>query len=499
MPYPSTGCQTCKIRRIKCDEITPICQRCAKSRRVCHTRITKKSSFSIHVENPYASGETKRPRGPRPRSSLTLIRPTLDVSAQALTYYLNYYVHELPDLPTISACMSECLTTWKASKRECGMVDLAISAVALAIFSRIQQHPLAAKEAVTSYGRLLRVAQQQIVQAEILSCDENRCDEFMLTVVLMAWYETTMHQPTNPKQKNLTISFHSWSHHDGAMAILKVRNDRLGKNTPSSIIMQTRRGLLRSALLRNRSLPKWVRDGSRFGEHSLDLGFDHILVRVVNLRHAFKMVEQNKHLDAEEVEEMQNEARELDEACQHWAVKTPSEWRCESHTVPTSWSRRDFYSTTIHTCTRSGYAAIWIQYFALRILINSTLLGLIPLSHHPSLQIHNSTYEQQRYGYKIQVETIADSLVSTIPFALGRFSTDKTETPASPSTLSLNTDEIISPALALPIIWPLSVISSLDGVKCSQQLWINAKLVHLGRILGDGALESAGTDQWTHT
>jgi hypothetical protein len=83
--------------------------------------------------------------------------------------------------------------------------------------------------------------------------------------------------------------------------------------------------LLRSALLRNRSLPDWVRDRSRFGEHGLDLGFDGILVRVVNLRHTFKNLKQNKHLETAEADDLNNEARELDQACRKWTVQIPSE------------------------------------------------------------------------------------------------------------------------------------------------------------------------------
>jgi len=112
------------------------------------------------------------------------------------------------------------------------------------------------------------------------------------------------------------------------MAILKVWNDR--GHDPSPIIEQSRRGLIRSALLRNRSLPDWVRDGSRFGEHGLDLSFDGILVRVVNLRHAFKNLKQNKHLETAEADDLNNEARELDQACREWC-KSPASGRT-SHT-----------------------------------------------------------------------------------------------------------------------------------------------------------------------
>jgi hypothetical protein len=387
--------------------------------------------------------------------------------------------------------------TWEASKRKCDMVDLAISAVALAIFSRTQQHPPAAREAYLSYGRLLRVVQEQITQVEILKCDENGFDKFLLTIVLMAWYETAMHQPANLKPKNLPSSQHSWSHHDGAMAILKGWNDR--DHAPSSIIKQSRRGLLRSALLRNRSLPNWVWDGSRFGEHGLDLGFDGILVRVVNLRHTFKNLKYRKHLETAEVEGLNSEARELDEACRDWTMQIPREWSYESHSILSSWPRRDFYSSTVYTCARHGYAAVWIQYFALRMLINCTLLGLLQLGRPLQLQVHDATYQQQCHECITQLQVMADSLASTIPFSLGRSKIENAEIPDSRPILTLNTGEEIPPALALPTVWPLSMASSLNGVDPSQQLWFRTQLARLGRVLGDGALECAGTDhQWTH-
>lgn len=378
------------------------------------------------------------------------------------------------------------------------MVDLAFSTLALAIFSRTQQHPSAAREASLKYGRLLRVAQEQITQVAILRCDEKGFDEFLLMIVLMAWYETAMHRPANLKLNNSPSSLHSWSHHDGAMAILKVWNDRVKDNAPSNIIKQSRRGLIRSALLRNRSLPDWLRDGSRFGEDGLDLGFDSIFVRVVNLRRTFKKLEKKDHLETSEARDLNNEARELDDECRRWAMQIPSKWSFECHSIPSFWPRKDFYFSTVYTCPRNCYASVWIQYFALRMLTNSTLLKPLQPSHPPQLHVNDSPYQLQRDECTTNLTAMADSLAATIPFSLGRFIADKAEAPDSRPTLTLRTEEEIPPALALPMVWPLSVASNLDGVKESQQLWFRAQLARLGRVLGDGALECAGTDQWAH-
>lgn len=308
-----------------------------------------------------------------------------------------------------------------------------------------------------------------------------------------------MHQPAHLKPKGSPSSQHSWAHHDGAMAILKAWNEKQRKNAPSDIVKQSRRGLLRSALLRNRSLPVWVRDGSRFGEYGPDLGFDGILVRVVNLRHAFKSLEQNQLSDAAEIEHLSSEARELDAACREWVVRLPSEWSFEPLTVPSSWPRRSFYSSTVYICARHGYAAVWLQYFATQMLISSTLLRLLQLSRPPraQFQAHGPTHQEERECTK-NLKSMADSLASTIPFSLGRFMVHRPEAPGYPPTLTRNADEEIPPTLALPTIWPLSVASALGGVEPSQKLWYCAELGNLGRVLGDGALMCAGTDEWTH-
>lgn len=46
------------------------------------------------------------------------------------------------------------------------------------------------------------------------------------------------------------------------------------------------------------------------------------------------------------------------------------------------------------------------------------------------------------------------------------------------------------------IVWPLSVVSGLKGVDEEQQPWFRSELARLGRILGDGVIESAESGNW---
>ncbi|CAM1503483.1 Fc.00g010740.m01.CDS01 [Cosmosporella sp. VM-42] len=430
-----------------------------------------------------------------------MFRLNPDLLSRSTAYYLNYYLDTVADLPTVSACMSECLTAWKASGRHCFMVDLAVSSLALAIFSRTHRHPPAAREAFLKYGLLLRVAQEQITRADILTCNQKVIDESLLTTVLMAWYETVTHQPTNLMLNDSLRSLHSWSHYDGGMAILKVWNYKLShKSPPSSIIKQARRGIVRSALLRHHPIPNWIRDGSRFGENNLDLGFDSILVRVVNLRHAFKNLNRKERLWNTQVKQLIDETRQLDEICGAWATQVPVEWSYKQHVSAKSdsWPRGEFYCSSVYVYARASYAAVWIQYFALRIVIDSTHLRLVQLSN--STQLLDISHQQQHHELMAQLRNSANCLASTIPFCLGRLKPNAPQAPDSSGklTITLNLDEDIQPALALPIVWPLSLASSLQDFEPEQLLWFRAQLIRLGHVLGDGALLCAGTREWTH-
>ena len=425
-----------------------------------------------------------------------MLSPHFDLQTRALAYYLQDHLQTLTDVPNVSGGLSECVSAWKVSGRTCPMVDLALSSMALAVYSRTQQHPPAATEASLRYYRLLRVAQERIAQLAIPTLDERNIDACLLAVFLMGRYEGVTHRPTGLNSKDLFTSLQSWSHHDGAMAILKVWNDNLSHNTATFIIKQTRRGLIKSSLLRNLPLPDWMLNGSRFGEHDLELDYDRIVVRIVNLHHAFVNLQQKNGLQTAKVEELNNETQELDKAFQDWAAQIPSTCSYQRHvlTNPDPWPRRHFYSSIVYSYSRPGYAAAWSQYFVVRMLINSTRLRVLELSRPNPLV--DFTYEQQRLECITNLEAMADSLASSIPFCLERFKVNNPSSPIRQTSITLNTSEEIKPYLASLAVWPLTVASSLEGIDVRRQLWFRSELVRLGRITGDGVLECAETDQW---
>lgn len=457
-------------------------------------------SFSIQNENIYASGKIKRLRGPRP--SLTLFRPHFNLISGAKAYFLNYYMCGLTDSPAYSACMSECLVAWHSFKQKSTMADLAVSSVALAIYSQTQNNLLAAKLACKGYCRLLHVAQQQIIERGN-ELDEEGIDECLLTIILMALYETTMHQP-HISDPDLTLSQHSWSHHIGAMAVLRMWYESFGDNAPSLIVRQARQGLIRSALLRLSKLPHWIQNGSRFHEQVLDLNFDFILCQVVNMRHSLRSLEGNEIGPQSEADRLVTEASNIDQACITWASQLPSVQLFREHDIleydKTSFPERIVYSRILYSFERPAYAAAWLQYLAIHIIVVSTRLSL--LKDRSSRSVNpGKEWEKQQLSLRLMVLTNYFSF--TVPFSLGRFEIAGSDA-SSPvdkrrHTILFKEDHSIKPALALPAVLPLVIVSCIEGINQELQLWFQAQLMDLANALGDGALKSVAKHPPAHS
>lgn len=460
----------------------------------------KQASFSIHVENRYASGKLKRPRGPR--SSLTMFRPEFDLQTKALAYYLQYHhlqyhVEPMTNVLNISGGLSECVTAWQASGRTCPMVELALSSIALAIFSRTQRHSEAAMRASTRYCHLLRVAQQRIMQVGVPNPDVQAIDACLLAISLMGRYEAVRPHPGNIKSKKLFRSLRSWSHHDGVMAILKCWNDNTAHDTATYIIKRTRRELIKSSFLRMVRLPNWMQDGAEFGESGQELNYDRLIIRIQNLYSATSSLPlydiQQRFTTTENLTE---EAQKLDRELQEWAAELPSTYSYERCALlgPGSYPRKHFYSATLYNYPSLRCAAVWCEYFAARILLNSIRLTLLEVHHSDPLLSY--IYMEQRQSCIAELKDMADSLASTIPFCLEKFEVIRSDSPIQQITIEINAYKDNKPYLATLVVWALTIASSRGGVDLQQRLWFKSELAELGRITGEGILECADTDEW---
>ncbi|KAN0099980.1 hypothetical protein V8E51_013755 [Hyaloscypha variabilis] len=490
MPSPSVACQACKRRRIKCDETKPSCKNCRKSQRIClDANAVKQANFSIHVENDFASGKSKRPRGPR--SILSTPHLQDDLKTRALTYYLNTHIQSPGQASHFPVCLSGSISAWKLSGRSSPMVDLALAAVALVVYSRTQQHPAAGEEGAQIYYQLLRTLQDRI--GDLSSIDD--FDAWLLTTQLMGRYEGTTHGPGDFDSAEPFNQIRNWAHQDGAQAVLKLWYDRSMHESASFIVNQTRRGLMRTSLLRGIPLPDWMLDGSKFGEKDLDLQYDQVEVRLADLRHATARLEEENDQNSVKISELNAQAQEIDQALQDWVARNPKKCSYERHVIhgEDSWPRTHFYSPIVYTFSKPGHATVWAQYFSTRMLIISTRLRILTSSHTNPLV---NAYEKEARDCQLTLKTMANDLASIVPFILGKVKIEYSAVVPRQTKALVVEDAEINPCQAIMIIWPLSISAGLRGVDKEQQMWFRSELAGLGRLLGDGIIESAESEKW---
>ncbi|KEF54845.1 uncharacterized protein A1O9_09287 [Exophiala aquamarina CBS 119918] len=504
--------------REKCDQTKPACLKCTRSGRKCLTAsIIEQPGFSINDENSYASGKLKRPRGPR--SNLTLLRPQFDLEARALDYFLLHHVVQLDDLlggmPDVAQGLCGTTAIWKASGRNSVMVDKALTCVSMAVFARTRQAPIVAVDASVKYGRLLRMMQQKVQNFPLLALtspgnenEEVSIDAYLLTMLLMGRYESTMHDYSGiPNLYQVAPSLHRWIHHEGALTILRRWSEAASNgraSAPTNIMKLSRRGMLQSSLRQNIPLQDWIIDGSRFGECGLGLEYDGILVATVDLyQRVGSMIRSHSLIESTRLELIE-EAHVIDTRLQEWASRFPDAGALQWHTLapnPGPWSHADYHPSTIDHFDEPRYATVWIQYFATRMLVKSTCLSVFDVGVQVCGPSFDSSFvEQHRSECSQQLHRLADRMVSAVVAFSHLGKTGRKETMRRPVGSHDQESTMVEgkPSVAGLIIWPLAVAASINGLEPRQQQWFRAEIARIGKSIGNGFFELAATcPEWT--
>lgn len=459
------------------------------------TAIAKEAGFSIHLENNYASGKSKRPRGPR--SSLVVLLPHFDLQTRALAYYLQYHLQASIDGPSVCGGVSTCVTSWHRAGRSCPMVDQALFSIALATYSRMHHCPLAASEASSRYYHLLRLAQSCVGGWKNSKYDARDIDAILVATCVMGRYETVTYVHPKSKPKIPIASARSWSHHDGAMAFLKLWDPHLDQMPATFVMKHIRRELVKTYVLRSLALPKWIQNGARFGERGFELEFDQILVRAINLHHAFLLFQQTTNPCVSEWQRLLNEARQLDMAVVKWMARLPKKWSHQQHTLskPGPFPQVHFYSSAVYSFSQPEHAAIFSEYLATRMIVRNIELRVLE-SASLFQQSPTMALESDCVACRTDLSEMADSLASTVPYALERIRIRDPNSLETASSVITNTNNDFKPYLANSIVWPLSVACGLQCLSDKQHTWYKEELAAIGRMIGDGLLESANIAEW---
>lgn len=483
----------------KCDAGKPICQNCEKAHRICvATTAVNDVCFSINEENDFASGAKKRPRGPR--SNLVTLRPRLDLQTLALAHYFRYHIKALPDVPDIFGGMSECIHTWRCSEKVSPMVDLALSAVALAVFARAQRFEQGFSYASTKYHQLLQTARQQIMELQARGItDPSDVESCLLTALLMCRYEGVSRASGTLSHDNSIASLRSWSHFDGVLALLKIWSVNKGGFFATSIIKQARRQIIKLSLLRKRTLPDWLLDGRDFGESGVvELEYDRALVKMVVLRHRLSVSQQDQNFSIETTSELISEAQNVDRDLQSWMASVAITHPYRQHELDAVRTHdrlsKHFYSQTNYSYASPEWAAVWLDLYAVRLLITDARLRWLRQISSRFSQPESGVDEEQ--SCQEVINRTVDKMAYSVPYVTERFHCTTANITADDCSIKLNKDENIAPYLVNWISWPLAVASSLPSVDEKQRLWFKSELGEYGKMIGDRVLERAGSQQW---
>ncbi|KAF2111288.1 hypothetical protein BDV96DRAFT_635007 [Lophiotrema nucula] len=497
MGFPSTACQQCRQRRVKCDEAQPVCARCAKAGRICSGA---KSAFAdIHIENNYASGQKKRPRGPRTApnrkedadSALVFVkrmpRSSIGLHDEALLYYMRYHLQgldEVPTLPLLHSVREDVLGMW-TQKASNSVLDLAISSLALAVFARTKGSVAAGVEASYKYSQLLKV-----VGVMIPHLNEQNIETCLLAILMMGLYEDSVYKldlsSTTPFLKTLLNLKHS----EGLVAVLKHWKEKYSaKSPPTQIIKHARRVAMKLSLVRNSAMPEWLEDGRAFGEKGIELEYDWIMARMARLRQNARVLTEAS--EVEHVEEvvtekereqisldLDREAKSIDAALQGWRTRFPKSWVYEKHTLPSEhqWPKEHFYGNTVHSFRGMVDAAVWTRYYSSRMLVNSTRLSILRLQFSPQPSSFTLINPNEQVACLLRARSLADEIAAAIPFCLKRFEfADGTKSSITPS----RSTEDVKPYLASLTIFPLSIASSNHHIDTRMKAWFQRQMVHM--------------------
>jgi hypothetical protein len=231
------GCRTCVQRRVKCDAVKPVCERCTKGNRKCIWDPNEQGGLRFQDETSYAGGKARRPRGSKTGSSTAIIttKALLPVPQAALTLSLDDHAFQYWAQTNVSQAdtLHEAAHEWhtyvipywnKAKPGSC--LHLAVSTLSRAVFGRARNVPQALVQADRSYAQCLYKTQQAVGGQS-----HENMDELLLTTMMMGYFEnvrysTGVTETAVRKADAVGSRFTNvFCHYEGAMGLLRIRRE----------------------------------------------------------------------------------------------------------------------------------------------------------------------------------------------------------------------------------------------------------------------------------
>ena len=442
------------------------------------------SSGGLPIETPLA--------GPQSYS----ITPALSLSLddQALCYYSRYDVEVPYGFPEIvDGHLKYASADWCYSQPQ-SILSLAILAVSHATFGRARRSHAALAVGCKKYLNALVK-----INIALKDVSDATHDDVLLAVMLSSFYENAVTDKMSPVSNLEVMASRSFAHHDGAMAVLYLRR-QLGQRTNRSIELDklVRRQLMRSLLLRSKSLPIWLRNGSQYGEHGFALELDHCMVGAAELRHqasilcmgSVSLPKSDGHNDILRLRRLLAEAQTLDNVLAIWANALPSEKWYSIQAVKQDGrveTGNRIFDDVIHIYPTVGHAGMWNRYHALRLTVNDIMLKTLSILAG-FFQLDTKSLEEAAH---LRMLHLADDLCASVPYTLGLIEPHPTAVHDGTVTIKVpaSVNVTVKATTASLLCWPLTMATMLSGIPERHHHYLRNRLLDVSEIVNDGVLE----------
>ncbi|KAJ8059008.1 hypothetical protein OCU04_011988 [Sclerotinia nivalis] len=491
---PSKACAECRLRRTKCDTLTPSCSQCIRAGRFCtgyrtegdmmfrdqtkhyanQRRIQNESRTSVSRRRNKASNDTSDfPIDPQLTSEpmLQLVTQTTPLtielstssSEQATCYFFrNYvledkstsgsfqYLHDIYGNELIGSALADSIESL-------GMVGLANFWKA----SDFQFH------ANRKYNSALR-----LVSSRLRNEDEARADQTLVAVMLLGLYETNT--CTGPQ------SMQSWTKHIiGASSLMQLRGKQCLENPIGRhLFLHLRTQVITNCLQRHVSTPPFIRGWSKYA----------LQFQSPNDAHATLLSEQvmefcdlratmSSFHDHSNAENIIKAALAIDSKLVEWAFTCPPESMFYK-TLTLRQRSEGVFSDYYHIYDSIWAAALWNHYRCARILINEIVY--VQLTHlqytQPELFVlgpRNPTFsDSQLETSTTTIIQLSHDICASVPFMLGY---------KEGGEVSLSSAKAVSGNL---LLWPLYTAACTAVVSDMMCHWVAGRLRVISDIMG---------------
>ncbi|KAL5332851.1 hypothetical protein BJX70DRAFT_91224 [Aspergillus crustosus] len=426
---PSTGCQTCRNRRIKCDETRPTCKACVRTGRECpgyphpldvmlrpQTGMVRKSRNTPaatpkrdDVDAEAQSSNSVLSRLPcYPETSSSIVSPQipgglyLPREDTVTALFFNSYVYTPRD-PMVRMGSMEILPQLYAaasSNSHLHMSALSVAFFSVAAWTR-QKNLL--QEAHRFFGKALSRTRQAL-QGDV----EQNFDEILMTLMLLYLYELfTSIKENKPSPKH---------HLRGAIALIN-SCDPGRRNSPLSDTLTNafQKEIIISATTDDSTqlfkIPEvWPLSPPIPQVASSRLTM--ISTYLVKLRERWMQFSaQVEPLDLHEAGAILSEARQLDDQFSAWTLSLPKHWDPNPASfIPQSVKDAGLYQGRCDCYTDSWIAETWNEYRTYKLSVLKIIFRCLCLLSSSVDEIQSTT---------ATIYALAADICATVPFFLG--------------------------------------------------------------------------------